>query len=497
MRISANAKSRTPCPAQAHTKTSAGAVQASRVIRSTRSHNRVATRAVADAGTADASARNLRPGDSNSVGAIILGGGAGTRLYPLTKSRAKPAVPIGGAYRLIDVPMSNCINSGINKIYILTQFNSTSLNRHLSKTYNLSSSPLSQGFVEVLAATQTPDDKSWFQGTADAVRQYSWIFADLKNNSTQDIIILSGDHLYRMDYMKFVDEHRASNADVSIGCLPCDPAQASAFGLMKIDKDANITEFAEKPQGDALEAMKVDTTILGCTKEEAQEKPFIASMGIYVFKRTALIEMLEDNPSHMDFGGEVIPEAQKAGRKIKAYLFNGYWEDIGTIKSFFDANLALAQDPPKFEFFDPEGPIVTSPRFLPPAKIQNCKIEESIISHGAFASNSMITSSVIGLRAIIGSNSHVKDAMMMGADYYESDEEKAALIAEGKVPMGLGDGCVIQNAIVDKNARIGKNVTIRNKDGLDELDEQESGYMIRSGIVVVLAGATIPDDTDI
>eukprot|EP00892_Ulva_mutabilis_P009340 jgi/Ulvmu1/6779/UM030_0117.1 len=435
--------------------------------------------------------------DPKSVGAIILGGGAGTRLFPLTKSRAKPAVPIGGAYRLIDVPMSNCINCGINKIYILTQFNSTSLNRHLSKTYNLSGSVMGSGFVEVLAATQTPGDKTWFQGTADAVRQYSWIFADLKNSAMEDIIILSGDHLYRMDYMRFVEYHRRSGADCTIGCLPCTESDASAFGLMKIDDDANITEFAEKPSGEALQAMKVDTATLGCTPQEAEEKPFIASMGIYVFKRKALLSMLDNNPEDMDFGAQVIPRAQQDGKKVKAYLFNGYWEDIGTMKSFFDANLALAQDPPKFEFFDPEGPIITSPRFLPPAKISNCKVEESIISHGADVGNSTITSAIVGVRSKIGRNTEIQDAMIMGADFYESDAEREALLARGEVPIGVGDGTVIRNAIIDKNARIGKNVTICNREGVDESDQQELGYMIRSGIVVVLAGATIPDGAEI
>lgn len=277
---------------------------------------------------------------------MILGGGAGTRLYPLTKNRAKPAVPIGGAYRLIDVPMSNCINSGLSKIYILTQFNSTSLNRHLARTYNFGAGGVGfggGGFVEVLAATQTPTDKEWFQGTADAVRQYAWLFEDIKNRDVEDIVILSGDHLYRMDYMQFVNHHRATKADITIGCLPMDDSRASDFGLMKIDSEGRITEFAEKPKGEALKAMQVDTTVLGLSPEEAKASPYIASMGIYVFKKEVMVELLRSHTEMNDFGGEIIPSAAKE-RRVMAYLFNDYWEDIGTIKSFFDANLALTEN---------------------------------------------------------------------------------------------------------------------------------------------------------
>ena len=295
--------------------------------------------------------------NSKSVAAVILGGGAGTRLYPLTKQRAKPAVPIGGAYRLIDVPMSNCLNSGISKMYILTQFNSVSLNRHLARTYNFGNGIMygGNGFVEVLAATQTPGlgGKEWFQGTADAVRQYSWLFEDIKNKDVQDIVILSGDHLYRMDYMAFVDRHREVDADITIGCLPMDDERASDFGLMKIDDTGRIVEFAEKPEGDALKAMQVDTTVLGLDAEAAKANPYIASMGIYVFKKDALVNFLnKDYPQDNDFGGEIIPKAAADGFKVQAYLFNDYWEDIGTIKSFFEANLNLAKNPPQFEFYD-------------------------------------------------------------------------------------------------------------------------------------------------
>jgi glucose-1-phosphate adenylyltransferase len=432
---------------------------------------------------------------TNSVAAVILGGGAGSRLYPLTKSRAKPAVPIGGVYRLIDVPMSNCINSGITKVYVLTQYNSMSLNRHLTNTYKFG---YNQGFVEVLAATQTPKDASWFKGTADAVRQYTWALDAVKNKDIEDIVILSGDHLYRMDYMAFVDAHRATGADISVGCIPCDEERASDFGLMKIDAAAQITEFSEKPKGDALRAMRVDTTVLGLDAAAAAEKPYIASMGIYVFKKKVLSDLLtKEMPDAMDFGGEIIPQAARAGKRVQAYLFDGYWEDIGTIKSFFEANLNLAKNPPQFEFYDARAPIYTSPRFLPPAKIEKCHVKDAIISHGCSLSDCTVEDAIVGLRSQVGKGCTIKHAMIIGADYYESDEQKAKVIAEGGVPVGIGEGSVISNAIIDKNARIGKNCTITNAAGVEDLVDEENGVYIRSGIVTILRNATIPDGTTI
>lgn len=280
---------------------------------------------------------------------MILGGGAGSRLYPLTKARAIPAVPIGGAYRLVDIPISNCINSGVNKIYVLTQYNSTSLNRHVGRTYNRGvtfAGKRNAGFVEVLAATLSPTNpQEWFQGTADAVRRYSWILDDVRNRKIQHIVVLSGDHLYRMDYMKFVMSHVEKNADVTIACIPCDEQRASDFGLMKIDDRGRVTDFAEKPKGSDLEAMKVDTTVLGLDPKTAAEQPFIASMGVYVFKKDVLLNLLNDLfMDANDFGSEIIPGANREGCLINAFLFNGYWEDIGTVKSFFEANLALTDD---------------------------------------------------------------------------------------------------------------------------------------------------------
>uniref|UniRef100_A0A7S3XE97 Glucose-1-phosphate adenylyltransferase n=1 Tax=Picocystis salinarum TaxID=88271 RepID=A0A7S3XE97_9CHLO len=436
-------------------------------------------------------------GNPKSVSAVILGGGAGTRLYPLTKSRAKPAVPIGGAYRLIDVPMSNCINSGIKKIYILTQFNSTSLNRHLAKTYNFGSGIRfgGAGFVEVLAATQTPEStpggKDWFRGTADAVRQYSWLFTDIKNKDIEDVLILSGDHLYRMDYMDFVRKHRESGAGITVGCLPIDHSRASDFGLMKIDDTGRIIEFAEKPKGDALEAMKVDTSILGLSREEANLSPFIASMGIYVFKKSVLLDLLmKEFPLALDFGSEILPAASKTC-KVQAYLFNDYWEDIGTIKSFFDANLALTQQPPRFEFYDPDNPIYTSPRFLPPAQIKKSHVVDSIISHGCFLQECSVEHSIIGLRSRVEKGADIKDTMLIGADYYESKEQRIRLLEAGQVPIGVGQNCVLRNCIADKNARIGKDCVIVNKDGVEEANREDEGLYIRSGIVTVLRNATV------
>eukprot|EP00887_Chlorella_sp_A99_P007300 scaffold2.g7300.t1 len=419
---------------------------------------------------------------TNTVLAVILGGGAGSRLYPLTKSRAKPAVPIGGAYRLIDVPMSNCINSGVNKIYILTQFNSTSLNRHLARTYNFGAGGVrfgGEGFVEVLAATQVGGQESARAGGAPRAHGAPrW----------------QRGQRYRMDYGRFVDHHRATGADITIGCLPMDERRASDFGLMKIDGSGRIVEFAEKPKGAALEAMKVDTTILGLDKEAAKKQQFIASMGIYVFKKDVMLKLLADDPSRNDFGGEIIPAAAEEF-KVQAYLFNGYWEDIGTIESFFHANLALTQNPPNFEFHDPHGPIYTSPRFLPPAKIVSCKLTDAIVSHGAYLRECSVEHAIVGLRSRVGQNVTIKNAMIMGADYYESDEQRAQLRAAGKVPIGIGAGTRLENAIVDKNARISENVTIVNKEGVQDAAREEDGYYIRSGIVVVLRNATIPAGT--
>jgi glucose-1-phosphate adenylyltransferase len=438
--------------------------------------------------------RNYSKAQTDSVTAIILSGGAGTRLYPLTKTRAKPAVPLGGVYRLIDIPMSNCINSGLNKIYVLTQFNSTSLNRHLSQTYSTGRRAIgTEGFVEVLAAAQTPQADSWFRGTADAVRQYTWIFEDIKNRTIDDLLILAGDHLYRMEYMDFVMRHRELGADVTVGCLPCDAEKATSFGLMKTH-EGRITEFKEKPKGDDLRSMRVDTSVLGLDPVEAKEKPFIASMGIYIYKKSAMIELLKQRfPDANDFGGEIIPGAAEIGMKVQAYLFNDYWEDIGTIRSFFEANLCLAQSPPNFEFYDPTYPIYTYPHFLPPANIFESKIVDAIISPGStIGHGTVIENAIIGLRSTIGRNGDIRDAMVMGADYYESKARAAKIVAQGGLPIGIGDNTILRSVIIDKNARIGHSCKLINKEGVDEANRENEGFYIRSGIICVIRNSTIP-----
>ncbi|XP_009365525.1 glucose-1-phosphate adenylyltransferase large subunit, chloroplastic/amyloplastic [Pyrus x bretschneideri] len=436
--------------------------------------------------------------DPKNVASIILGGGAGTRLFPLTSKRAKPAVPIGGCYRLIDIPMSNCINSGIKKIFILTQYNSFSLNRHLARTYNFGDGMnFGDGFVEVLAATQTPGEagKRWFQGTADAVRQFIWVFEDAKNKNVEHILILSGDHLYRMDYLDFIQKHIDTNADITVSCIPMDESRASDYGLMKIDQSGRIIQFAEKPKGADLEAMQVDTTVLGLSDLEAMNSPYIASMGVYVFRTDVLLKLLRwSYPSCNDFGSEIIPSAVKE-HNVQAYLFNDYWEDIGTVKSFFDANLALTEQPPKFEFNDPKTPFYTSPRFLPPTKVEECRIMDAIISHGCFLRECSVQHSIVGVRSRLESGVELKDTMMMGADYYQTESEIASLLAQGKVPIGVGENTKIWNCIIDKNAKIGRNVVISNGDGVEEAERADEGFYIRSGITVVLKNATIKDGT--
>ncbi|MBD2386266.1 glucose-1-phosphate adenylyltransferase [Cylindrospermum sp. FACHB-282] len=421
---------------------------------------------------------------------IILGGGAGTRLYPLTKLRAKPAVPVAGKYRLIDIPVSNCINSEIFKIYVLTQFNSASLNRHIARTYNFSG--FSEGFVEILAAQQTPENPNWFQGTADAVRQYIWMLQDW---DIDEFLILSGDHLYRMDYRLFIQRHRETNADITLSVIPIDNRRASDFGLMKINESGRVIDFSEKPKGEALDKMRVDTTVLGLTPEQAEQQPYIASMGIYVFKKDVLIKLLKESLERTDFGKEIIPDAAK-DYNVQAYLFNDYWEDIGTIEAFYDANLALTQQPlPPFSFYDEEAPIYTRPRYLPPTKLLECQITESIIGEGCILKNCRIQHSVLGVRSRIESGCIIEESLLMGADFYQPSVERQCSIEKNDIPVGIGTDTLIRRAIIDKNARIGHDVKIINKDNVQEAERESQGFYIRSGIVVVLKNAVIPDGT--
>ena len=424
--------------------------------------------------------------------AIILGGGVGTRLYPLTKLRAKPAVPLGAKYRLIDIPISNCINSEIQRIYVLTQFNSASLNRHIARTYAALGAGFSQGFVEVLAAQQTLESPSWFEGTADAVRKYLSLFAEW---DVDQYLILSGDHLYRMNYADFIDRHRGTKADITLSVLPVDETRASDFGLMKIDKKGRVTSFSEKPKGEALKTMRVDTTVLGLTMEKAKQSPYIASMGIYLFEKQILHDLLNNVRHQTDFGREVIPAAAK-DHNVQAYLFKDYWEDIGTIEAFYNANLALTYQPdPPFSFYDEKAPIYTHSRYLPPTKLLDTKVTESMVGEGCILKECTVKRSVIGIRSRIETGCVIDNALLMGADFYESAIERLKNLESGKVPLGVGANTTIRRAIVDKNARIGRNVQIVNRDGVLEASREDLGFVIQSGIVVIIKNTTIPDGT--
>lgn len=421
--------------------------------------------------------------------AIILGGGAGTRLYPLTKLRAKPAVPLGAKYRLIDIPISNCINSEIQRIYVLTQFNSASLNRHIARTYHLAGAGFSQGFVEVLAAQQTPDSPSWFEGTADAVRKYLWLLAEW---DVDQYLILSGDHLYRMNYADFIHRHRETKADITISVVPMDESRAFDFGLMKIDKSGRVTAFSEKPQGDSLNSMRVDTTVLGLTPDEAKNSPYIASMGIYVFEKQIMHDLLSRAPVRTDFGKEILPDAL-SGHNVQAYLFNDYWEDIGTIEAFYNANLALTEQPdPPFSFYDEKAPIYTRPRYLPPTKLLDSRVTESMLGEGCILKECTVKRSVIGIRSRIETGCIIDHALLMGSDYYESPTERLQNLESGKIPLGVGANTTIRKAIIDKNARIGRNVQITNNEGIVEATREDLGFVIQNGIVVIIKNATIP-----
>jgi len=430
-------------------------------------------------------------GQYDNVVAVILGGGAGSRLFPLTGERSKPAVPLGGTYRLIDVPVSNCINSEITQIFVLTQYNSASLNRHISRTYRFSS--FSTGFVEVLAAEQTKDNPEWFQGTADAVRQ---MLPHLRDWRVDTLLILSGDHLYRMDYRKFLDRHFETGADLTVSVVPCRPDEAAEFGLLKTDKKGEIVEFKEKPKGDELEAMRVDTTNFGLTTDAAQKRPFLASMGIYVFNYAKLVELLKTDNSWVDFGREIIPAAIEK-YTVQAHLFKDYWEDIGTIRAFYEANLDLASPLPKFNFFDASAPIYTRSRYLPPSKMHGCDIDNSMVSEGCILNGVKVRNSIVGLRSRIDNGVDIEDSIIMGSDVFESIEELNANIERGVPHIGIDQNTIIRRAIVDKNVRIGKNVKLLNREGAENFEAPDRSYYIREGIIIIPKGAVIPDGTEI
>src|SRR5690348_9967455 len=421
--------------------------------------------------------------------AVILGGGAGNRLFPLTQQRSKPAVPLGGKYRLVDIALSNCINSDILRTFVLTQYNSASLNRHIAQTYRFSQ--FSNGFVEIIAAEQTPESPQWFQGTADAVRQ---VLPHIRDWGIDTLLILSGDHLYHMDYRQFLQRHHDSNADVTVSVIPCDERAASEFGLLKTDENGRIVEFREKPKGDDLLSMRVDTTKLGLDANEAQRRPYLASMGIYVFKYDRLEQLLGEDQSRLDFGKNVIPAAI-AGGDVQAFMFDGYWEDIGTIGAFYRANLDLTTKIPQFNLFDAEAPVYTRARYLPPSKIEETEINDSIVSDGCIITGAQVNNSVVGLRSRISKGVQMDSAYMMGADYYQTFEEMRSDAGQGKPRVGIGEGTVIKRAIIDKNARIGKNARLLNEAGVVEIDGPGGAYYIRDGIIIFPKNAVIADGT--
>jgi glucose-1-phosphate adenylyltransferase len=421
--------------------------------------------------------------------AIILGGGAGNRLFPLTQQRSKPAVPLGGKYRLVDIALSNCINSDVLRTFVLTQYNSASLNRHIAQTYRFSH--FSNGFVEIIAAEQTPESPQWFQGTADAVRQ---VLPHIRDWGTDTLLILSGDHLYHMDYRDFLARHHNSNADVTVSVIPCEAQPASEFGLLKTDESGRIIEFKEKPKGDELLSMQVDTMKLGLDPAEAARRPFLASMGIYVFKYDRLESLLAEDPSWVDFGREIIPAAINQGH-VQAHMFDGYWEDIGTIGAFYRANLDLTNKVPKFNLFDAEAPVYTRARYLPPSKIEDSQINDSIIGDGCIINGARLMSCVIGIRSRISKGVQMESAYMMGADYYQTFEDMRQDLTKGVPRLGIGEGSVIKHAIIDKNARIGSNTRLLNEAGVNEADSPDKSYYIRDGIIIIPKNAVIKDGT--
>ena len=420
-----------------------------------------------------------------NVIALILGGGRGTRLFPLTHLRSKPAVPIGGKYRLIDVPLSNCLHADIRRIYVLTQFNSASLNRHVAETYRMDM--FSRGFVDILAAEQTPDNPHWFQGTADAVRQAVRHFA---RHDAEYYLILAGDHLYRMDYAAMIEEHVDRQADITIAAQPVTPGDAPGMGIFRFDADGQIVGFEEKPKLERLNAIGSSVPTGARFMRPSGDKPFIASMGIYVFTRDALLESLEQHEG-VDFGHEIIPAAL-GSRHVNAHLFRDYWQDVGTVESFYDANIMLTRPGAPFNFYDPRRPVFTRPRFLPASRLNHCTLDETLIAEGSYADHSTITQSIVGLRTRVGRGCRISRSVLLGADFYESDDDAPAHAADGP-PMGIGAGSVLDRVIVDKNARIGPDVRLTNEAGVQEADG--NGYHIRGGIIIVPKWGIVPAGT--
>jgi glucose-1-phosphate adenylyltransferase len=420
---------------------------------------------------------------------LILGGGRGTRLYPLTKLRSKPAVPLAGKYRLIDIPISNCINSGFNRIYVLTQFLSVSLHRHIANTYKFD--PFSQGFVEVLAAQQTNETANWYQGTADAVRQQ---IRYVQEDKSSEVLVLSGDQLYRMDFRKLMQTHQENEADVTIAVIPVPRSQVSGLGILQLNDSGRVVGFVEKPQTEAQMApLEIAPDWLENRGIEPQGRGFLASMGIYLFKQKVLCQLLNTPPRATDFGKEIFPRSIRTHR-VQAHLFDGYWEDLGTVKAYHEANLALAQDNPPFDFHSAEGVIFTRMRYLPASRISNASLHHCLISDGCVIQpGAQIDNSVIGARCRIGRSAIIRESILIGADRYETEMERAQNRARGVPDLNVGDSCVIEKAIIDKDCRIGNNVRIINRRQLTEAEGEN--YVIREGIVVIPRTAILPDGT--
>lgn len=405
---------------------------------------------------------------------LVLGGGRGTRLFPLTHQRSKPAVPIGGKYRLIDIPISLCLHAGLQRIFVLTQFNSASLNRHISQTYRLDL--FSGGFVEILAAEQTPDNTDWFQGTADAVRQAARHF---EGYDAEYFLILAGDHIYRMDFGELIDAHIESKADITIAAQPVTADDATGMGIFRFDRTGQIGAFEEKPNAARLAEIGNSIPRGASFAPTTADKPFMASMGIYVFSRDVLLDLITNTPG-IDFGKELIPSALGTHR-VHAYFYRGYWADVGTVRAFYDANLALTRRPAPFSFFDPRKPIYTRPRFLPGTRIDGSRIERSIVTEGCYLDSCTVDQSVVGIRTAIGAGSQIRRSVLLGADFYDDPGNG--------IPLGIGRNVVLDGVIVDKNARIADGVRLVNDAGVDEADGDS--YFIRSGIIVVPKGAVV------
>ncbi len=418
--------------------------------------------------------------------AIILGGGRGTRLEPLTKVRAKPAVPIGGKFRLIDIPISNCLHSGIKHIFILTQFNTESLHRHIHNTYRFDT--FSRGYIRILAAQQTAEIEDWYQGTADAVRKN----LQFLESADENVIILGGDHLYRMDYRKFFEHHQKTRSDISIAVIPIHEKEASGFGILKTDENGKITEFFEKPSDkEILNSYRIDRDLFEHFNIDPKERTHVASMGIYIFNKKVLFELLRDNAME-DFGREIIPASIKS-KTVSAYFFDGYWEDIGNISSFFEAHMQLTKPIPPFNFYDEDYPFYTRPRYLPASKINNCQINHSIVAEGSIILGSIIEQATIGIRSFVDEGTLIQRAILMGNTRYESIREKEINRSNGIPNLGIGKNCVVRNAIIDMNACIGDNVHLINKEGVKETFQEN--YAIRDGIIIIPKGVRIPANT--